>query len=368
MKEKIKIFVGLLMFVVTIGTVLVTSFVKRPEEFSVSERRKLKQPPAWSTNSFLDTTFGKNFEDYTMDQFPFRDNFRTLKSLSNYYLFLQKDNNGIYLVDGYTAKLNYPLKKEAVEHALDKFRFIYDNYLAHKNVNIFTSVVPDKGYYLAHKNNYPAMDYKKLFSMVEKGMDYAKYINISDCLTIEDYYKTDTHWRQEKIQAVADRIAKEMGFLNNLSHDYVEVTSSIPFYGVYYGQTALPLKSEDLKYLTNQTIKNCLVYNYETGKETSVYDLGKLSGNDPYDVFLSGATALITVINPNAKTDKELILFRDSFGGSIAPLLLEEYSKITLVDIRYIRSDMLEAYIDFNNQDVLFLYSTLLLNESYSFK
>ena len=85
---------------------------------------------------------------------------------------------------------------------------------------------------------------------------------------------------------------------------------------------------------------------------------------DKYDIYLNGATSLITVENPNANTDKELLLFRDSFGSSIAPLLVENYKKITLIDIRYMSSTLLEQYIDFENQDVLFLYSALVLNQN----
>ena len=37
---------------------------------------------------------------------------------------------------------------------------------------------------------------------------------------------------------------------------------------------------------------------------------------------------------------------------------------MTLVDVRYIPSAMLDRFIDFHGQDVLFLYSTLVLNNS----
>ena len=90
--------------------------------------------------------------------------------------------------------------------------------------------------------------------------------------------------------------------------------------------------------------------------------------DDPYSYFLSGPSALITIETPNAASDKELILFRDSFGSAIAPLFLEEYARITLVDTRYIRSAFLGEYITFDNQDILFLYSTMLLNESATLK
>ena len=56
------------------------------------------------------------------------------------------------------------------------------------------------------------------------------------------------------------------------------------------------------------------------------------------------------------------------FGSSLAPLLLGGYSKITLIDIRYIHLDYLKQYVDFTECDVLFLYSTLVLNNSDTFK
>ena len=72
--------------------------------------------------------------------------------------------------------------------------------------------------------------------------------------------------------------------------------------------------------------------------------------------------------NPNAESSKELIVFRDSFASPLAPLLASGYKKITLVDIRYLPSPSLQKYIQFQNQDVLFLYSTSVLNHSKTLK
>ena len=76
----------------------------------------------------------------------------------------------------------------------------------------------------------------------------------------------------------------------------------------------------------------------------------------------------MTVTNPAADTDRELVIFRDSFGSSLAPLLIEDYAKITLVDIRYIQSDFLGQFIEFDGQDVLFIYGTTILNDSFTLK
>jgi hypothetical protein len=342
-------------------------FIKPSTEFSVSERRKLSQMPEWSVNHFLNSGFNDKFEKYVMDQLPFREDFRRLKSILHYYIFQQKDNHGIYFIEDYAAKLEYPYNQNSVNFALDKFEWIYKNYMIGKNLSIYSAVVPDKSYFLAKKNGYPAMDYEALFREFEEGMSYAQYINLTSCLSITDYYHTDTHWKQENLIPIAERIKKAMG-LNTKKVEYHKLATKVPFYGVYYGQSALPLDSDTLHIMTNDIIDQCTVYNYETNKTSTIYDMDKLNSDDPYEVFLSGATPIIQIINPNATTNKELILFRDSFGSSLAPLIVDSYKTITLVDIRYIKSELLDEYITLKNQDVLFLYSTLVLNNCYSLK
>lgn len=165
---------------------------------------------------------------------------------------------------------------------------------------------------------------------------------------------------------MARRIAAAMG--TDAGASYREVTLERPFYGVYSGYAALPLAGERLSYLTNDTIDACRVTNYETDKTGPVYDLDKAAGSDPYELFLSGSVSLLTVDNPNARTDRELVIFRDSFGSSLAPLLLEGYSRVTLVDIRYLSPSQLGNFLTFDRQDVWFLYSTSVLNNSSTLK
>lgn len=95
---------------------------------------------------------------------------------------------------------------------------------------------------------------------------------------------------------------------------------------------------------------------------------GKGRGERPYELFLSGSISLLSIENPNAETDRELIVFRDSFGSSLAPLLAEGYAKITLADIRYLPSSQMGKLLDFTDTDVLFLYSVPVLNNSDTLK
>ncbi len=342
---------------------LVTWF-KPAGEFSDAERRPLDQWPSVTVQTLLGGKFMSEFEDYTLDQFPLRDGFRQVKSLFHYFVLNQKDNNDIYIADGYAAEMEYPLNTASVDRALQQFGKVYEKYLKEQGSTVFSAVVPDKSYYLAEENGYLTMDYEKLFAMLREGMPWATHVDITGSLAIGDYYFTDTHWRQEQILPVAQKLAEAMGVTPPKAESFTPTALERPFYGVYYGQAALPMDSETMYILENEMLKDCTVYNYESGKTTAVYDPEKLSAKDPYDVFLSGAQSLLTVTNPNAKTDRELIVFRDSFGSSLVPLLLEDYASVTLIDIRYISPEVLDRFIDFHGQDTLFLYSTLVLNKN----
>lgn len=331
-------------------------------DFSDSERRPLAQFPELSIKTLLDGSFMTNFESYTQDQFPLRDTLRTLKAFAAYYILGQLDNNDIYIEDGYAAKLEYPLNEENINYAASRFEYIYKKYLTGKNTNVYLSVVPDKSYFLAEKGGYLSMDYEELLGILREKTDFAEYIDIIGTLDITDYFKTDTHWRQEKLTDTAAALAAGMGV--TLSGKYTVETLDHPFYGVYYGQSSLPLPSETIYYLTNDVIDSFKVTNLEDGSVGGAYNMDKAVGKDPYEMFLSGSVSLMTIENPNATVERELIVFRDSFGSSITPLLAEGYSKVTLVDIRYIMTENLGRFINFENSDVLFLYSTLVLNNA----
>jgi hypothetical protein len=337
------------------------------KEISEAERRPLAQFPELTVESILNGKFTSEFEKYTLDQFPMSDAFRQAKSIFHYYILNQKDNNDIYVNDGYAAKMEYPLSSSSIANANKVFDKIYNKYLKNTNTNVFFSVVPDKGYYLAEESGHLTMDYEALFNSM-KNIEWAEYIDLTDILSIESYYYTDTHWRQEKILPVVQKLCEAMGADIPMADNFTMELVNKPFYGVYYGQAALPMTPEDLYILNNDSIKSCVVLDYETNKNVSVYDEGAVNDKDLYDTYLHGAKALLKIENPNATTDKELIIFRDSFGSSIAPLMVDSYKTITIVDLRYISSVVLGNFIDFENQDVLFLYSTLVLNNSFSLK
>lgn len=338
------------------------------EDYTYAERRPLAQLPQFSANAVFSGKFATDFESFTLDQFPLRDTFRQVKSLFHYYALQQSDNNGIYLVDDTVAKLEYPLNETSVSYATGRLQYLYDTYLQDTDCRMFSALIPDKGYYLAQSNGYPAMDYEKMEQMFQDAMPWAEYTDLFGVLSAEDYYRTDTHWQQKNLLQVAQNLCTAMDATAPMAEDYTRVLLDVPFYGVYFGQAALPMEPEEMTILQSDLLKDCTVTDPVTGAVSEVYNMDKLDSPDLYDVFLSGAQPILTIENPAGKPDKELVLFRDSYGSSLAPLLLQGYSKVTLVDIRYIPADQVGDYVTFDSQDVLFLYSTLILNNGRSLK
>lgn len=357
MQDKTKNIIITIGFVSLLILVFFINIVVEDKQISITERRKLAGFPEVSISKLLKGETTSKFENYAVDQFVARDTFRSIKAFYSTNIYKQKDNNNFFEKDGAIYKMDYPLNEKNIEKSASKINEVYNTYL--KGMNVYFAIIPDKNYYLEN-DDHLKFDYNLVKQIMNNELTNLKYTDIWDSLELEDYYKTDLHWRQEKLGKVVNTIETNMN-LENIESNYV-ICDVGNFYGTYYGQLSANVMPDKMYVLINDTINNCTTYNYETQKTGTIYD--ETPSQDKYDIYLSGATPIISIENENATTDKELLMFRDSFGSSIAPLLMENYKKITLIDLRYISSKILGSYIEFKDQDVLFLYSTVVLNQN----
>lgn len=353
MKNKILVCI----FIIYIGSFSILSIIIPDKEISITERRTLSKFPNIKFNS----EWIKDVDKYLLEQFVLRDQFRSIKANYNYYFLNSLDNNGIYLKDNYIYKNNYPTDNKSIENFKNKISKL--NSLLTPDNNVYMIIIPDKNYYLDSKD-FLYIDYDYIYKEVSKLN--LNMIDIRDIMKLEYYYQTDTHWRQEKLEPVIKKISDIMNFNYKKTNYHKEEFNN--FYGVYYGESALARKPEKLFYLTNEIINNTSVKYLENPNLKKVYNVEKLNSLDAYNVYLDGASSFIEITNPLCEDDRELVVFRDSFGSSLSPLLIEYYSKITIIDNRYISSEIFENMIKFSNQDVLYVYSTLIINDSYSLK
>lgn len=268
--------------------------------------------------------------------------------------------DGMYQVDGWWAEDLGETDVRSAGNFAAKLQSLREQYLTDQN-RVFWAIVPDKGYYLQDEG-WTDIDYALLFETAAQGLDGWQQIDLTGTLTREDYYKTDGHWRQESLQGVLDALGQAMGFSISMG-DFTAHTAD-GFVGAYRDRIPADTPSETVTWLTSAATDAARAEDIQNPDDTAVYAESELETGTPYDLFLHGASPLITITSPEAKTDRELIIFRDSFASALAPLLLEQYRTVTLVDIRYLASSLLPQYVTFTDQDVLFLYSVGVVNRS----
>lgn len=340
-----------------ISLVLIINILTPDKAFSLSERRSLEGRPQWTRQDVFSGDFFEDFNQYSLDQFMFRDPLRTLKHGFAYYVLGQKDINGIYYGQGHIFK-EVTASKDSQDHFLKYIQAVEGRYF--KGNKVYFAMIPDKAYYGEHMFK---PDDQALAAYLKEGLPSIINIDLIDSLSLGDYYQTDPHWRQDKLEDVMKTLSDAMGFETYKDLEQVVLED---FKGAYYSQGPLYRGHEDLSYLYHEDFNHVEVLNYE--KSNVLYSVDKIKGMDPYDVFLGGASPLIELTNPRSKTEAELIIFRDSFSSSIGPLFLKHYRKVTLVDTRYMPVEALEDYIEVKDQDVLMMYASLMIQSSYGLK
>lgn len=347
---------------------LLAGTIVMPEvEKSDLERRRLANWPILSLSALLDNSFQQGVERYLQDHIPGRKQWLSLTAWLDVYGYGHMTDRGLVTQEESLIKVEDRINTPALEYAARLFASIDQAYLQPAHCPVYVAIVPDKGYFL-NKPGIVSMDYETFFEQAAASFNFASQIRIEEQLSLADYYRTDPHWKQEKLLPVAEALARAMGVQIPAYDQKRELSAE--FVGQQGQQSILSWKSDTLSVLWKEEMKDWKVVRYDgKGKsEGKLYDEAKLSSADPYSVFLGGAAGLMEIENPHEKNGRELIMFCDSYGLSLAPLLAGGYSEVTLVDLRNLPSWQLKNWITFDGQDVLFLYSTSQLNEAMSFK
>ena len=264
------------------------------------------------------------------------------------------------------------LDEKSIDRAIGKFKSFQETYCGEAE-RVFLALIPSKNGYLNAENGHlNEAEFAILQSVYDKWG--SNFIDLSVCLTLEDYYRTDPHWRQERLGFVLRELGAALEFEVDiidddgvLTENWTEEVLTTEYIGVY-GDEVDGVPAEEMTVLHHPAMEGYIVRNGETGEEMPLYDTEKLTERDPYELFVGGPLSLVTIENPNAGNDRHLVVVRDSFGSALLPLLAQSYGKVTAVDIRYMMPAMVGNFVDFTGADVLFLYSSTVLNNSITLK
>ncbi len=338
-----------LLIIVFISFINLFGFISlfNKEEISIYERRKLKAFPKINDNN----NFFDDLDKYLSDHFIIRQDFREVKGFVNYNLFNISINNKVTIKDDYLFELTETNYK-SLDNIVAKVNDIVEKF----NISDYEFIA------IPLKNHYAGLDNVSEEIDEYLGVRMDNYHSLKDLLSLSDYYHTDIHLKQDRLGSVVSKILE----LCDVEEKDIEYSFNTydKFYGSLYAKMAISMKPDTITYLTNDLLDSIKVYSVEDKDLLDVYNVSELESLDPYSIYLNGPKAYLKIVNKNVE-DRKLIIFRDSYTSSIAPLLVPYFSEIELIDLRYYGSDLLN--ID-GNTKVLFIYGSEVLNNSFSIK
>ncbi|MCR5610358.1 MAG: hypothetical protein K6F68_00790 [Clostridiales bacterium] len=339
-----------IIFMAALGflSVLLFALPKRAGELDPLEFRALANDPFRDKSASTLMTelvrgdMSKNVDKFLEDHYPARSFFIALNS---YYLRFTGRNADQAVVMGRNGRLfDKPLDPTSVyiEKNVSKINaFSGDN-----GLKTVIAVVPSAAE--TAKEDLPAVhlnyfDGDIVAAVREKTDAYVPDIAGMFNKRAGEYlmYRTDHHWTMAGAYEVYTDIMEHFGE-EPVNRDGFKV-ESYEFYGSYYRKAGLWLTKPDaLEVWTSPELDRLTTkigWGERTATYSGVYDRGQLKdGNvDKYAAYLWSNNAITVIENPEGN-GKTVMLVKDSFGNSIAPLLALTYSRVVMIDTRYYNS------------------------------
>ena len=329
-------------------------------EFSEQENRSLQQRPAFSFDELFSGQYTKDFEAYTTDQFTLRDEWITLKAASELALG-KRQNNGMFLCDGGTIIEPYEApedgKLEANMEALNKL-------VANTDADVYFALIPGKSDIWAHMlpQNAPRDSEK---AAIDYCYSLSDAVNVDIYGKLEEhsseyiYYRTDHHWTTLGAYYGFSALAESMGLdCPDISEYSGRETVSEEFYGTSWSSSGFSWVEPDSMEIFVTEPEGLEITNYPQGSpvEGQLYDWSRLEVKDKYTFFYGGNTPLLE-IETGVEDAPSLLILRDSYMDSLSPFLLESYSRIHILDLRYYRASLSDYIAQNGFDDVLVCYS-----------
>ncbi|SFE72458.1 DHHW family protein [Peptostreptococcus sp. D1] len=360
-------------FVVVLFVVMLLNIITPTSKTSVAENRELQQRPSMSLSRLIDGKFASEYTKFLSDQFINRDGLIKLKAKLDLMLG-KKEINGVYI-----AKNDYLMegfKRSDDSSTLSKLSEINKFTSNNTGLKVSMMLVPNKAEIYSNllpKSN-PNDSQKEYVNFVKKNLDSKiKLIELFDVFeknknNIDLYFKTDHHWTTDGAYLAYVEYCKTLN-LEPINENMLERNlASDSFKGsLYYKNGAeIGFPDELYLYLNKNEDKPVLVKYYDDLKKVpSLYDASKLQGRDPYEVFTGGNHTQIK-IRTNIDTKRKLLVVKDSYANAMLPFLVNNFSEITVVDLRYFTGSLQDVIQNNEFTDVLFLNNINTFNTDSS--
>ncbi|WP_432403243.1 DHHW family protein [Wukongibacter sp. M2B1] len=348
-------------FILFLLGINILNLVTPDRNFSEFENRMLAQFPNFKFKNLVSGRFTSKFEEYTTDQFAFRDFWVAIKSDIE-RLSLKTINNGIFFgKDGYLME-EYKKPNEQLNNNIEAI-----NDFSEKLPEIAISLLLAPNSLKIYEDKLPlfASPYNQLETIKTIKNELNQSINLIDVYeALEDkrdeyiYFKTDHHWTMRGAYYGYQALSKQLGIEPYKFDDFnIEIVTD-EFYGSYYSKANNIHIDADAVEVFRPEFDISYKVNYldEDRSTNSLYELEYLDKKDKYSMFLDGNHALMT-IETSVNNGKKLVVFKDSYAHAFIPFLANHYEEIHVIDLRYYKLDIYKYIKENKIKEVLFLYN-----------
>lgn len=170
------------------------------------------------------------------------------------------------------------------------------------------------------------------------------------------FFKSDHHWTQRGAYYAYRAFAKSLGLEPTALDDFDYEIRNENYHGSLYNLT----QDERVKNFTD-TIE---VFNprkphtmtITTANGTTINaDSSIVKSHNTYLTFISGDNPYTVINVPENPQDKNILVFKDSFGNAFVPFLCEHYGNIIVVDVRHTSMNVYEHLKDYGITDIVFV-------------
>ena len=338
----------------------VVTLILPKEKFSDMENKTLQSFPKFSTKALFEGTYLDKIETYVSDHFAGRVSWIELKADAEHFIG-KNEQKGIYILnDRLIEKIDEPDYTE-----IDKSIAAINKFASENDMPVYMMLVPTSAEF--YKNEMPEympnLDQKAFIDYVYNCIEGVTPIDVYDIISSNRseyiFYRTDHHWTTYGAYLAYCKAAEQMGYIPADVSEFTVEEASHDFKGTFYSKALYDGIADDVVTYYHHSEPVTVEITSEFGKEPQKYDSmffrEYLDVKDKYSSFLGTNQPIV-----NIKTGSDggkLLIIKDSYAHCYAPLLVGNYSEITLLDMRYIQISY-KSVLDVSEYDqVMFLYN-----------
>ncbi|MGN1451312.1 MAG: DHHW family protein [Eubacteriales bacterium] len=333
---------------------IISGILTPDKYYSESEKRTLTQKNAVSAAVLPSGKIGREIEKYLSDQFPLRDGWITVKTITE-RLSGKTEINGVYFGrDGYLIDRFVSFDRKQFEANLKALKKLSETICVPMNVML----VPTAAQILSEKLPpwAPNLDQKALFDeATAAGLDTVDVFQIlSEHSSEYIFYRTDHHFTSlGAYYCYAVWLQMQGKTAKPISAWQSQVLCS-NFRGTTYNRVNCPFTGYDTIEAFYKTLQHTVNYNNGDYVTDSIYERKFLSGKDQYAAFLNSNQA-VTVVSGSG--EGRLLIIKDSYANCFAQFVIDGCEETHLIDPRFFRGSV-SGYIEENGiTQVLVLYN-----------